>query len=315
MNFFAVWACLTWLNGVDRLTRRGVKARRAADGFACLLLRHLNYRVVLWGLRGLYALPFCGRSLKKRATVAKANQRSILGPEGNVDYAGMALRRQVLEVAATRGQNKRVLAELARCTAQLNEVVQEIHRSGSPVVLAPLHMVSDVLAGMVGAGVSPGRTTVLVSSSVEVYEQAERQKVGLNLDYCSIHSDSREIAASLMTALTETSELKRNMMIFPDITPDFTHFTNKSDTAKLPCRLFDRPANLHSGIIRMARMLAAQTVPYFLYFDGQLKIHIYPPVAARDLKKQLPGIIEKSLRGRPQDWMLWHAHSLYFINE
>lgn len=315
MNFFAVWVWLSWLNGVNRLSRQGARARRGAEALACLLLRYLNYRVVLWFVRGFYALPFCGRRLKNRTRVAEANMQALLGTDGEFDYAAMAIRRQVFDAAATRGQNRRLLAELARCTAQLNEVVAEVHQTGTPVILAPLHMVSDVLAGIVGAGVTPGHTTVLVSSSAEVYERAERQKVGLNLDYCSIHSASHDIATGMMSALAETGELKRNMMIFPDITPDFTHMTNKTVAAKLPCRLFGRPANLHSGIIRTARMLSARVVFYFLYDDGEIKIDIYPPVSARDLKQQLPDIVEKSLRMRPNDWMLWHAHSLYFINE
>lgn len=315
MNFFAVWAYLTWLNGVSHLIRQCARGRRVAEAFVSVLLHHLNYRLVIWLVRRLYALPFCGSRLKNRAKVAQANKQALLGDDGELDYAAMAIRRQVLEMAATRGRNKRLLAELARCSVQLNRVVETAHRAGTPVILAPLHMVSDVLAGIVGAGVSPGITTVLVSSSAEIYEPAERQKAGLNLDFCSIHSDSRDIADSLMTALTEASELKRNIMIFPDITPDYTHQTNSAETAKLPCRLFDRPANLHSGIIRMARVLSAQVVFYFLYDDGEINIYIHPPVMARDVRKQLPGMIEKSLRIRPGDWMLWHAHSLYFINE
>ncbi|MBE0149747.1 ABC transporter, partial [Serratia fonticola] len=54
---------------------------------------------------------------------------------------------------------------------------------------------------------------------------------------------------------------------------------------------------------------------YYLYYDQELKIHIEPPVQARSLKARLPEIIETSIARHPEDWLLWHAHSLFFINE
>lgn len=62
-------------------------------------------------------------------------------------------------------------------------------------------------------------------------------------------------------------------------------------------------------------MMSAQVVFYHLYFDNGLKIVIHPPVAARKLKDDMPRIIEQSIRDYSTDWMLWHSHSLFFIND
>lgn len=315
MRYFIVWLYLAWCNAADAGAQRIAKVWQVRRMLACLLLRHFHYRVLFRLARVIYRLPFIDPHLKARACVATANKRSLLAHDETLDYVGFTLRRKVLELGVMWGQNRQALAELAACRQQLDEVVAPLHESGTPVILAPLHMVSDVLVAMVGAGVTPGKTTVIVSSRADEYQQQTRALGGIDLDYCSIHDDNREIAGNLMSAVMEAAENRRNIMIYPDITPDFTVNASHDSTAKLPCRLFERTANLHSGILRVARMLGAQVVFYHLYHDGKLKLHIEPPVPARKLKTLLPEIIEKAIRQHPDDWMLWHAHSLYFINE
>ncbi|MFC0226286.1 ABC transporter [Serratia aquatilis] len=315
MRFFAVWVYLTWRNTLTKIARSFTPLRRAYVKSVCWLLRHGDYRWFFWLAALGRLLHLSNRGDYKRAFVAEANKKCLLNDTRKVDYAKLSQRRRLLDLAATFGQNPQVLAQLERCRAQLNAVVEPLHQAGQPVVLAPLHMVSDVLAGMVGSGVFPGQATVIVSASAEVYQDKVRQLGGVNLSYCSIHDDNRAIAGNLMGAIMEAAEHRRNIIIFPDITPDYTVNTNHAETAKLSCRLFDRPANLHSGIIRIARALSAQVVFYYLYYDKEIKIHIYQPMAARSLKAKLPEIIEMSIARHPSDWLLWHSHSLFFINE
>lgn len=108
------------------------------------------------------ALPYCvwvctyqailklvPRNVKLRAAVAESNRQCLLDDEKKFDYVWLTQRRQLLIQAVTYGQNRRLLRELAACSAQLNSVVEPLQRAGQPVILAPLHMVSDVLTTMV----------------------------------------------------------------------------------------------------------------------------------------------------------------------
>ncbi|HGM5492121.1 TPA: ABC transporter [Serratia fonticola] len=315
MRFFAVWVYLAWREALSKIARSGVPLRRTHGRVICWLLRHGSYRWFL-GLAALgRGLRLVNRGDRRRASVAEANKQSLLGADYQGSFARTTQRRRVLELAATYGKSPQVAAQLARCQAELNAVVEPLHQAGHPVVLAPLHMVSDVLAGMVGAGVFPGQATAIVSVSAEVYHARARELGGINLSYCSIHDDNREIAGNLTSAIMEAADHQRNIIIFPDISPDYTVNTNAAQTAKLSCRLFDRPANLHSGVIRIARALSAQVVFYYLYYDKEIKIHIDPPLPARSVKTRLPEIVETSIARHPEDWLLWHSHSLFFINE
>jgi hypothetical protein len=315
MRFFAVWVYLAWMDALAKIARSFLPLRKAQGKAICWLLRHGDYRWFL-GLAALSRrLRLNNHGERRRAFVAAANKQCLIDDGRKVDFAKIGQRRRLLDLAATYAGNAQLLAQLEQCKVQLNAIVEPLHQAGQPVVLAPLHMVSDVLAGMVGAGVFPGQATVVVSASAEVYQERARQQAGINLSYCSIHDDNRAIAGNLSSAIMEAADHQRNIMLFPDITPDYTVNSNEAKTAKLNCRLFDRPASLHSGVIRIARALSAQVVSYYLYYDQGIKIYIYPPIPACNLKAKLPELIETSIVRHPEDWLLWHSHSLFFINE
>lgn len=316
MRFFAVWFYLGWKNVLDKIVTGLSRLKKIRLRLLCYIIRHSNYRVVLAVAHLFCRLGFVDKELKKRASVAAANKACLIGEAGGeLDYAWITRRRELLDLAATYGRNKQLLAEIDACAVRLDEIVKPLHEQGHPVILAPLHMVSDILAGMVGAKAWPGQATAIVSSSALQYNDRVREYGGVNLSYCSIHEDNKRIAGNLMDAMMEAAEHQRNIMIFPDIVPDYTINTNVVEAATYVCRLFDRPAHLHSGIIRIARAISARVVFYYLHYDKGLKIHVCDAVEAKKLSATMPVIIEESMRRHPGDWALWQQHSLFFINK
>jgi len=315
MKFFALWCALFWKNLSVRLMWFFYKLRLIGYRAHCLLFRHIDYRIILGLSRFGRFLGLTPRPVKLRAAVAHSNRKCLLDDKKTFNYIWQTRRRELLIQAVTYGQSRRALRELAACSAALNAVVEPLQRAGQPVILAPLHMVSDVLSTMVGAAAYPGKATVITSRSANAHDEAERQLGGVDLTYCSIHDNNKTLAGNMMTSVMEAAENKRNIILFPDITPDFTNFASKDKSEKFPCRIFGRPAHLHSGIIRLARMMSAQVVFYHLYYDKGLKIAVHDPVPAKKLKTEMPGIIERSISEHSTDWMLWHSHSLFFINE
>jgi maltose-binding protein MalE len=85
---------------------------------------------------------------------------------------------------------------------------------------------------MVGAGVTPGKASVVVSSSAENYTVASRKMGGVALSYCSIHQDNTSLASELMALMTNVSAGRENMIIFPDIPADYTVQTPEAQSGK-----------------------------------------------------------------------------------
>jgi lauroyl/myristoyl acyltransferase len=314
MRFVIIWCVFSAKNSLTPVLKLHSVIRRCAFAVFRKLLRYGNLPVLLWVAKRLCSLGLLGRAYRRQNAVATQNFRSLTGLDGTVDAAWIATRRSILEVAATWARHPAMLRQIADCSAALDSVVAPLHQQNIPVVLAPLHAVSDVLAAMVGAGVTPGRAGVVVSSSAEVYNQQAREMGNVSLTYCSIHQNNTQLASSLMSLIMEVASGERNLIIFPDITPDYTVQTEEGTSSRLSCRLFNRPAQLHSGVARLSRAISAQVVFYHLYYQNGLRIHIHTPVSARKAAARLPDIIEQQMREYPQDWLLWHSHSLYFIN-
>lgn len=314
MRLAIVWCVFSAKNSLAPVLKMHGALGRGALFVLRKVVRYGYLPAILWLARGLCSLGLLGRNYRHQNAVATQNLRSLTGQRGAVNAAWIATRRSILEMAATWGQNPRMLRQMADCAAQLDKVVAPLHQQNIPVVLAPLHAVSDILSGMVAAGVTPGKATVVVSSSAEVYNQQVREMGNVSLSYCSIHQDNKQLASTLMSLMMDVAEGQQNLVIFPDITPDYTVQTEEGYSSQLACRIFDRPARLHSGVVRLSRAVSAQVVFFQLYYEGGLRIHIHEPVRARKAAAALPGIIEQSLTEHPQDWLLWHSHSLFYIN-
>ncbi|WP_058910652.1 ABC transporter [Entomohabitans teleogrylli] len=316
-RFLVVWCVFSVKNTVARLGEVRWPLAGTARSLLRLVLRYGHMPTLLAITHGLCRLRLLGWGYRDRSAVATQNFRCLTGQPGRIDAAWIAMRRQMLELGATWGQNPACLRQVQACISELEQVVAPLHQQNIPVVLAPLHAVSDIIAAMVGSAVTPGRASVVVSSSVEqaeLFNQHARELGGVELSYCSIHQDNKQLAGELMSLISDVADGRQNMIIFPDITPDYTIQTDEAHSGKIACRLFGRTAKLHSGVARLSRVVAAQVVFYHLSYQNGLTIKIHPPVTARQVAATMPAIIENTLRDYPGDWLLWHSHSLYFIN-
>lgn len=314
IRFLIVW-CVFSTKTLLAWPARGYRPLASgAQRFLCMLLRYGSMPLLLGVAQGLCSLRLLGMRYRNRGAVATQNYRCLTGEGGSINSAWIAIRRQMLELGATWAQNPATLRQMQACTRQLDKIVAPLVQQKIPVVLAPLHSVSDILAAMVGAGVTPGKASVVVSSSAERYTSLARKTGSVALSYCSIHQDNTQLASELMSLITDMTAGQQNMIIFPDITPDYTVQTHEAQSGKIACRLFSRPAKLHRGVVRLSRIMSAQVIFYHLYYQQGIKIKIYAPLPAKNVAVKMPTIIENTMRNYPNDWLLWHSHSLYFIN-
>ncbi|HDC4352366.1 TPA: ABC transporter [Enterobacter cloacae] len=314
VRLFIIWSVLSFKNSTGKIEDIHQRLTQCGVVFLRKIVRVVPLPVTLTVAKGLCATRLFGRAFRLRNAVANENVRCLTGQKIRLNVAWLTVRRRLLEEAATWAQNPALLQQMRTCAAELNAVVTPLYQQNAPYILAPLHTVSDVLAAIIGASVTPGKASVVVSSSAELYSAPARAFGGVALDYCSIHQENKTLASNLMDLITDVAAGQRNMIIFPDITPDYTSQAEGMLVAKQPCRLFGRSARLHGGVVRLSGAIAAQVVFYHLSYDNRLRIHIHPPVSSQHVASALPDNIESTLRASPQEWLLWHSHSLYFIN-
>lgn len=290
-----------------QLAQWGLRLRRRVCAFVGL-------PAVLTTARLLCKLGLMGRVWKNRAAIASANYKALIGDDRRPDFVWPQVRRELMEEGLTTYGAPKLMAQLQDAVAQLNEVIAPIQAEGTPVVLAPLHMVSDTLAGMVAGLAKPGKATIIVSSSAMRYTAQDMARGGLDLTYCSIHQGKTNFASSLVDSLGDVIDGKRNLILFPDITPEYTDNTTGVSGSKLRAHVFGRVANLHNGSLQLGRILQAKIVYFYLYTErNDLKIHIYEPMTHKQARTQMPLIFEEAIRQYPEDWVLWHNHSLFYI--
>lgn len=315
MRMFVAWLFMSWKNLLLIIQRKIHWLEKVLFHIVLQIIKRININVLFSLLHLQRFMKLTRRNHRNIAEVALQNQCCLL-PEGKmIDFVWTGQRRRLLDYAATWGQNGKVLAQLDDCAALLDAWVKPYHQAGKPVILAPMHFLSDILAGIVASKVHPGKGTVVVSANAGAYEEQDRLRGGVTLSYCSIHRSSEGIASGLARACMDATALKTNMIIFPDIVPEYTYSSGVDRSSKLKCRLFNREAHLHNGISRLAKLLHADVIFYHIYYDAGIKINILPAVSANEVSNKLPAIVEQVIKDHPQDWLLWHLHSLYFINE
>ena len=252
----------------------------------------------------------CGN--KKKINIAEENFRCLTGRKPEYSLSWTQLQRVILEDAAIWGRNEKILEEIQQCAEQLNYIVSGLRQQGRTVILAPLHIVSDTLAAIVASLVAPKISTIIVSSGAEKFRELCRTNENAKLYFCSIHQDNIAFSRQLSAVINDVTDGKQNLIIFPDIPPTYTSMVSTLGKHKIECKLFDRPAKLHDGILRLSKIMSACVLFFYIYYDNGLKINIYSPVEPEQIAVKAPAIIEESIREHPEQWILWHNGFLFF---
>ncbi|EFD7786270.1 TPA: ABC transporter [Escherichia coli] len=274
---------------------------------------HQCYKKNLMGmLRYGCNIGFLYYGNKNKINLAEENFRCLTGGMPRHSLSWTQIQRVILEDAATWGRNKKILEEIQQCAEQLNHIVSGLRQQGRNVILAPLHIVSDIIAGMVASHVAPRISTIIVSSGAEKFREVCRTNENARLYFCSIHQDNIAFSRQLSAVINDVIEGKQNIIIFPDIPPTYTSMVSALGRNKIKCKLFGRPAKLHDGILRLSKIMSASVLFFYIYYDDGLKIKIYSPVESENIAVKAPEIIEESIREHPEQWTLWHNGFLFF---
>lgn len=212
--------------------------------------------------------------------------------------------------------DEKIIFELRKCALQLEEGIKDIENKEKPVILAPMHMVSDVLVSVMCGFISSKETLVISTHKDDllgINEEQSLNNMGVNLKKI----DPAEInTGSLRTVIRSVKTQETYLVIFPDAPPEVTLSLTGKSMRTMDCTLFGKPARLHSGLKELARLCNAQVIFFGLSHQGNaLSLTVFGVADAKELSYRTPYFIEKALRAHSKDWLLWYTPSFFYFND
>lgn len=245
---------------------------------------------------------------------AEINVRRTAGDTCQVSYYRQWSEKRLLDNALYHNDT-RLLAQLHACGAELTDYLRLHTDPNRPVILSPLHMVSDVLASVLCALINPGETLVISTHADDTLGNNEAQSLeamGVRLKKLNpLASDGPALKALLRKVRSRQSQL----VIFADAPPEVTLRLTRKAMRCDEYLLFGRPARLHAGVSELARLSNAQVVFFGLHQQHRrLQLACFGVADASNLKHVLPHVIEQALCRHPESWLLWHSPSFFYFN-
>lgn len=208
--------------------------------------------------------------------------------------------------------------ELKKCAEMLDKKIRAIFDENTPIILAPMHMVSDVLVSVMCGYLSNSSKKTVVISTHETNKLGNDENSSLiNLGVNLIKIDPALIQGSeLKRVVRDVNKRKINLLIFPDAPPEVTLSLTNKTMRTFRCNLFNKPAKIHSGIKDLARLSNASVIVFGLSYEcHKLTLNVYGTASSINLDCQLPLLIEKALKKNPCEWLLWYTPSFFSFDD
>lgn len=251
---------------------------------------------------------------RSQHVLALSNARRMTGSVQHVNHMRLWSEKKLKEMLLYMN-DEQTLAQLRECARELEVYMRINLSSDKPIILSPLHMISDVLASVMCGFISASETLVISTHKDDTLgsnETASLKKMGVNLVRLDPEfTDTSALKRLLRNVKARTSQL----VIFADAPSEITLSLTGKQMRTYDCPLFGRPAHLHSGLSELARLSQSQVVFFGLYSErGRLRLAIFGHAQAEELPSLTPIIIEQALQNFPQAWLLWYTPSFFYFN-
>lgn len=261
-----------------------------------------------------YLYYYLGRHHHKRpAKMAAQNYQLIVGKKNKHVYARVWRMKYILDMAIYL-QNPDVIKNMHELRDELNLYLNKIRTQGKTPLLAPLHMSSDMAASVLCSMVEPKIASVISIYKLADFGPEERKSMdilGIDLQQINPLESSRKLAHAIKQCRHNTL----NLVVFPDALPQSTYKIVGKMMPTKPVKLFNRQGKLHLGLDRIAHLMKAEVLFFYIYMqEGKLRLRLFPVVPQEEIEQHSTAIIETALREHPESWLLWHYPSLFYFN-
>ncbi|HDO1313432.1 hypothetical protein ACE1B4_07990 [Aeromonas veronii] len=209
--------------------------------------------------------------------------------------------------------NKNLIHELTVAATQLQQHIDAITKTGHPVILAPLHTISDVVVGTLCSYLNTGQVLIISNHENESIGMDEVSK--LNAHNMQLLNPQKIGVSELKRIIKQVKQHQSLFVIYPDVTPEITARLSRKAMRTFDCELFARKARLHSGLADLAKMTKA-TVLFFCLVEKQrtLAVDVVGTLPWHEILSASPKLIEQTIQAHADQWLLWHSPSLFYFN-
>lgn len=212
-----------------------------------------------------------------------------------------------------KAENQQLVKQMRGLAAQLDEIVEQIEQRGKTPIFSPLHMCSDMMATMVSTMAKPCTASVVSIYKQNNFGNDEAFFARYNIYLHQVNP--LKASMKLARVLRSTKKRNENTIIYADALPQCTYRIVEELMPTKTVTLFGRQGRLHSGIDRLASMVDAEVIFFYLYWEkGELKLRAFSPVETAQLTEKTCEILETALHEKPEAWILWHIPNLFYFN-
>lgn len=245
-----------------------------------------------------------------KAALASKNIKIITGMDVNAKDIAFYHRfsNSVISLLAT--DNICLRKDIEQCARILSSSIN----SERPVVFMPFHVFSDTIA-VITATLADNRDNYIIAITDEQRDKLKNVagfRNYLESRMRTVHVDKED---AIVPVIRNVRNKKSCLTIFPDILPEYTsgHIERKQTIKEII--LFDNKGIRHAGPDSIAAISGADVIPFYIYWHlGRLNISVLPKLNAQNSQLLLDDMIEKVLRDKTAQWMLWHHTSFFYFN-
>lgn len=269
------------------------------------------YSFVRWG--SLWTLLSAeSRNLER---VSKKNKFFALGSsnERSVFEHSLLWQKKTFLDKCLYFYNNQLTSELISAANKLQSEVDIIKADGFPVILAPLHTVSDVVVGTLCSYIKADN--ILIISNHDYHSIGPEEEAKLKVQKMQLINPKHLSVTVLKKIIKKIKTHESVFVIYPDVPPEVTWKLSRKSMRTYDCSLFYRKARLHSGLAEMAKMAKAKVLFFCLHDqEGILDVEILGALSWDVITERSPDLIEQSIRRYSSQWLLWHTPSLFYFN-
>ncbi|ARD22472.1 hypothetical protein [Shewanella japonica] len=258
--------------------------------------------------------------------VSRNNRREVLSDELRQSFFDSIIDYEKIKIkylSHYAKNNKSLKNQIANCGSVLESAIKNVsEKTGSKVILMPMHIFSDEFACLIAAHSTDKRLWCLSNVGNNGWKKNWNRSgcpyddnVIDNLYLINVLGNESASKKEIVSMMRSFKRGAGECLVFLDAIPEYTAQYLKGNKF-MKVSMFNKVALMHRGPFKLPESLNAVILPYYVHIRlGMLKLETLPYIEAQDVDREIPKTVEKVLISKVSNqWMFWHFSSFFYYN-